>query len=236
MRLSKHLAATLAGLSLGLVLGGWSAAALGAEEGAATSAAPATAPPAPTGQTTAVEQPAAQQAPRSEQQVAEQSAAPQAAAEQPTSEPPAARGPSAATTSTPAAEPATTTGESEDLWYPPVAPPSLQTLVDQRRDMIRKRREAMYGGYGYMPPGWADYRFGMDRYRDAMRALYRQQRDYSRQHHRSWLDAFCPWSKPERDWNEMRGYATQMDQLDWQEYRNAYPYGRPWGYGAPIPW
>jgi hypothetical protein len=230
MRLSRHLAATLAGLSLGLALGGWSAAALGAEGGTAASAAPAVATP-----------PVTPQAPAVAPAAAEQPAAPQASAPaQPAPEPPAAQGESAATATAPAAAPETKTEASADLWYPPVPPPSLQTLVDQRRDAIRDRRKAMYdglyGGYGYMPPGWADYRWGMDRYRDAMRALYRQQRDFSRQYHNSWLDAFCPWSKPERDWREMRNYATQMDQLDWQEYRNAFPYGRPWGYGAPIPW
>jgi hypothetical protein len=168
MRLPKSLGAILAGLSFSALLGGWSAAAVGAAEGEAVTAA-----------------------------------------------------------------------EAVPGVLPPAPPPSLQTLLDQRRDRIRERRAAMFDAYdrrdASMPPGWAAYADGMDRYRDAMRALYRQRRDHSRQHHNSWMDAFCPWSRPQRERSDLRSYLTQRDWLDWQERRDAFTYGQPWGFGAPLP-
>jgi hypothetical protein len=192
MRLPRSLGAILAGLSFSALLGGWSAAALGADEGEAVMAA---SPPA-------MQQPAATE--------------PSVTAE----------------TSAPAAE-------AVPGLLPPAPPPSLQTLLDQRRDRIRERREAMFDAYdrrdASMPPGWAAYADGRDRYRDAMRALYRQRRDHSRQHHNSWMDAFCPWSRPQRERSDLRSYLTQRDRLDRQERRGAFTYGQPRGFGAPIP-
>ncbi len=122
----------------------------------------------------------------------------------------------------------------------PSPPPSLQTLVDERRDMLRKRREAMLDAYGgrhaYMPPWLVGYDNAVEQYREAMRRLYREQRDYSRMRHNSWMDAMCPWSKPQRDWSERRSYQTQMDQLDRREYWDSYLYGRPFPAYGTIPW
>jgi hypothetical protein len=211
MKLRRNLAGLLVGLSCGALLTGWSAAAFGADEPVATAAASpeATQQPAAPEQVPAAEQPAA--------------------VEQPASAGSAAAG----------AEEETRAEPTPSL-LPPAPAPSLQTLVDQRRDMIRKRREAMFDAYGwrdtYTPPMWSVYQDDMERYRDAMRALYRQQRDYSRQYHDNWMDAFCPWSRPRREWNDVRSYQNQMDRLDWQEGRDAQMYGQPWGYGAPMPW
>ena len=192
MRLPRSLGAILAGLSFSALLGGWSAAALGADEREAVTAA----------SLPAIQQPAA--------------AEPSVTAE----------------TSAPAAD-------AVPGLLPPVPPASLQTLLDQRRDRIRERREAMFDASGWrdasMPPDWAAYADGMDRYRDASRALYRQRRDYSRQHHNSWMDAFCPWSRPQRERSDRRRYLAQRDRLDWQERRDAFTYGQPWGFGAPLP-
>jgi len=192
MRLPRSLGAIFAGLSVGALLGGWSAAALDAADGEAVTAA---SPPA-------MRQPAA--------------AEPSVTAE----------------TSAPAAD-------AVPGLLPPVPPASLQTLLDQRRDRIRERREAMFDASGWrdasMPPGWAAYADGVDRYRDAMRALYRQRRAYSRQRHNSWMDAFCPWSRPQRERSDLRSYLTRRDRLDRQERRDAFTYGQPRGFGAPIP-
>jgi hypothetical protein len=142
-------------------------------------------------------------------------------------------------------QPAASGEEKQDSATVPIAvpaspPPSLQTLVDERRDQLRARREAMFdaysGRYGYMPPWLAQYDAAMDQYRDAMRRLYRQQRDYSRMRHNSWMDAMCPWSRAQRDWSEQRSYLTQMDQLDRQQYWDSYLYRRPFGAFGPIPW
>jgi hypothetical protein len=205
MRLSRDLAAILAGLSFGLLIGGWSNIAAGAEEGTAQSIPPA----------------------------AEQSAAE-------ASTPVAEEDTEAAEAPAPAAEEATEAAQTVSTVLPAGPPPSLQTLVDQRRDMLRKRRKAMFdaltGRYAYMPPGWAAYEDGMERYRDAMRALYRQQRDYSRLHHDAWSGAYSPWSRAQREWSQLRSYLIQMDQLDRQERRDAYAYTQPWGFGGPVPW
>jgi hypothetical protein len=191
MRLPRSLGAIFAGLSFSALLGGWSAAALGAADGEAVTAA---SPPA-------MRQPAATE--------------PSVTAE----------------TSAPA--------DAVPGLLPPAPPPSLQALLDQRRDRIRERREAMFGTSGWrdasMPPGWAAYADGMDRYRDAMRSLYRQRRDYSRQRHNSWMDAFCPWSRPQRERSDLRSYLIQRDRLDRQERRDAFTSGQPRGFGASIP-
>jgi hypothetical protein len=169
--------------------------------------------------------------------------------------PAAVSAPTAATSETPAPATAAQTAEEPRPAAPgeeqqssataptvvPTSPPrSLQTLVDERRDQLRKRREAMFDAYSrryaYMPPWLARYDTAMDQYRDAMRRLYRQQRDYSRMRHNSWMDAMCPWSRPQRDWSEQRSYLTQMDQLDRQEHWDRYLYRRPFGAFGPIPW
>lgn len=118
----------------------------------------------------------------------------------------------------------------------PVPPRSLQTIVDERRDLLRKRRSSQMDAYsrGYMPPGYSAYYDAVERQRDAMRMMYRWQRDYDRLQHDSWMDAMCPWSKPQRDWVRQRSFQTQMEQLDWQERWRPYPYRQPFALGGPI--
>jgi hypothetical protein len=128
------------------------------------------------------------------------------------------------------------------MLVPAAPPPSLQTLVDERRDQIRMRREAMFdamtGRYAYLPPWQADYDRTMDGYRDAMRALYRQQRDYSQARHDALFDAMCPWHKPMRDSSRVRNYLIQMDQLDRREAFDSWlpMVGRPVAYTGSLPW
>ena len=128
------------------------------------------------------------------------------------------------------------------MLVPAAPPPSLQTLVDERRDQIRMRREAMFdamtGRFAYLPPWLADYDRTMDGYRDAMRALYRQQRDYSQARHDALFDAMCPWHKPMRDSSRVRNYLIQMDQLDRREAFDSWlpMVGRPLAYTSPMPW
>lgn len=130
-------------------------------------------------------------------------------------------------------------GAADALHFlPPAPPPSPQTLVDERRHLLRQRREAMFDAYGarygYMPPWRSPYDDHMERYRDAMRLAYRRQRDASRGQHNGWLDAMCPWSKPQRNWSAQRSYLMQMEQLNRREAWDAYlPYT---AIGRPIPW
>jgi len=126
------------------------------------------------------------------------------------------------------------------LLMPPAPPPSLQTLVDQRRDQLRERREALFDAFRpystYMSPWTARYDRTMDLYRDAARQLHRDQRDYSRHYFDSWMDAMCPWSKPQRDWTRMRSYLRQQEQLDRQEVRDAWLAPRRYTYAGLMPW
>jgi hypothetical protein len=121
-----------------------------------------------------------------------------------------------------------------------VAPYGLQALVDERRDLLRKRRSARLDSYGspsrYMPPWFAAYDDSVERYRDARRSMYRRQRDLGRQRHGSWMDAICPWSKPQRTWSAQRSYLRQMEQLDLQEHRNAFMNWPPPGFTGPAGW
>ena len=135
----------------------------------------------------------------------------------------------------------TTAVEGEALVVVPAVPPrSLQTLVDERRDMMRQRRNAMLDAFGgrrsYMSPWMASYDDAVERYRDARRAMYRQQRDYNMLRHDSWMDAMCPWSKPQRDWSRQRSILMQLDQIGRQEARDAWLYGQPFAFTGPAPW
>ena len=126
------------------------------------------------------------------------------------------------------------------LLLPAAPPPSLQTLVDERRDQLRARREALFDAigarYAYLSPWMATYDRTMDAYQEAMRQLHRRQRDYSRLHHDAWMDAMSPWSKPQRDWSRMRSYLTQMEQLDRHEVRDAWLTTRSYAFAGPISW
>lgn len=153
--------------------------------------------------------------------------------------------------SEPAAEPATepevaavdeegaqTTGSQVRL--PAVPPPTLQDLIDQRRDELRERREALFdamtGRFAYMSPGLAAHDRAMEDREDAMRQLHRLQRDSARQYQDSMLDTLHPWSRPQRERSRMRSYLMQMEQLDRREARDAWLATRPYAMAGPMPW
>ena len=121
-----------------------------------------------------------------------------------------------------------------------LAPPrSLQTLVDERRDLQRERRNTLFDAYSgrhvWMPMGLAAYDQAMDRYHDALRRFQREQRDAAQLQHDAWMDAMCPWSTPQRDWSRQRSFLRQMEQLDRQAWRGAYLYGAPFALAGPHP-
>jgi hypothetical protein len=126
------------------------------------------------------------------------------------------------------------------MLLPPVPPPSLQTLVDERRDQLRARREALFDAfrpdYAY-PSAWGPpYDRSMYLYRDAARQLYRRQRDDMRQSFEGWMDAMCPWSKPRRDWTRMRSFLIRQEQLDRQELRDVWLASHRHTYAGFPPW
>jgi hypothetical protein len=111
--------------------------------------------------------------------------------------------------------------------------------VDERREQIRaERRAAMdaWRGPGMMPGWFPAYDAAVERYRDGLRAAWRERRDYDQLRHDGWMDALCPWSKPQRAWSKARSYLMQMEQLDRQEARDAWRYGQPYAFGGPMPW
>jgi hypothetical protein len=126
------------------------------------------------------------------------------------------------------------------LLVPAPPPPSLQTLVDERRDQLRERHRAMFetmrARSGYLYPWMTEHDRTMDGYRDTMRRLYRQQRDYSQRRHDTLMDAMCPWSKPQRDRFRVRSYLSQMEQLDRREAWSARMGGWPYALSGPLPW
>lgn len=94
-------------------------------------------------------------------------------------------------------------------------PRSLQTLVDERRDALRRRRNDYFdalGGRRLSQPAWITAREQtLDDYRESVRTAHRQHRDTLRLYRDAMRSAYAPWSRPYRDWAEMRSYVTQME-------------------------
>lgn len=103
-------------------------------------------------------------------------------------------------------------------------PRSLQTLVDQRRDALRRRRNDYFdalSGRRLYQPAWVTAREQkQDDYHDSVRAAHRQYRDTMRLYRDAMRGAYAPWSRSYHDWAEMRNYVTQMEHLDRQELLN----------------
>jgi thiosulfate/3-mercaptopyruvate sulfurtransferase len=111
-----------------------------------------------------------------------------------------------------------TSGVRETEAWPPV---SLQSLVDERRDALRQRRERQIDavtGRRWFQPAWVRMRSAsMDRYGDEARAAQRARRDAMRHYRDTLLDLRSPWSRHVRERAEIRRIAAQMDRLDRQE-------------------
>ncbi len=128
----------------------------------------------------------------------------------------------------------TATGEAaEHTAALPLPPRSLQSLVDERRDQLRRRRERYYeafSGRHFLQPPWMfvhDQR--MDVYRDRMREAHRHYRDAMRFHHDVYRSLYMPWSQSFHDWAEARHYALQMEQLDREELWDDMRFGQVYG-------
>lgn len=101
------------------------------------------------------------------------------------------------------------------------APRSLQTLVDERRDTLRRRRndyfDALSGRALYQPAWMAERERMLDDYREGLRTAQRQHRDTVRMYSDAMRRAYAPWSQPHRDTAEVRHFVSQMEQLDREE-------------------
>jgi thiosulfate/3-mercaptopyruvate sulfurtransferase len=103
-----------------------------------------------------------------------------------------------------------------------VRPPrSLQTLVDERRDALRRRGndyfDAASGRHLYQSAWLTAREEMMDGYRDSLRAAHREHRDRVKLYRDAMRDAYAPWSRPRHHWAEIRHFVSQMEQLDRQE-------------------
>ena len=68
------------------------------------------------------------------------------------------------------------------------------------------------GGRRLSQPAWITAREQtLDDYRESVRTAHRQHRDTLRLYRDAMRSAYAPWSRPYRDWAEMRSYVTQME-------------------------
>lgn len=123
---------------------------------------------------------------------------------------------------TTAADASPTRGADAALQAAPGSPPrSLQTLVDERRDTLRRRRndffDALSGRHFYQPAWMARREAMVDDYRDDVRAAHRQHRDTLHLYHDAVRGGLSPWTRAHRDWAEIRSFVNQMEQLDRRE-------------------
>jgi thiosulfate/3-mercaptopyruvate sulfurtransferase len=114
-------------------------------------------------------------------------------------------------------------------------PKSLQTRVDERRDALRRQRNDYFdalSGRQLFQPAWMRAREEMmDDYRDSLRAAHREHRDAMRLYTDAMRGLHAPWARHRHDWAEIRGFVSQMEQLDRQELRDRLGYGY-----AYLPW
>jgi thiosulfate/3-mercaptopyruvate sulfurtransferase len=124
---------------------------------------------------------------------------------------------------------------AQALLIQPQATRSLQTLVDERRDALRRRRndyfDALSGRRLYQPSWLAAREQMLDDYRDSVRTAHRQHRDTLRLYRDAVRRANAPWSRPYQDRAEIRQFVTQMEQLDRQELLDGLRFTQ-----AYLPW
>jgi len=112
---------------------------------------------------------------------------------------------------------------------------SLQAIVDERRDRLQDRREALFDQYSgrrwFTPPWQLAHQDQMDEIRDQVRDLHRRRRDLSRRYNDSIQPFFTtPWNAHWRYVTEVRNYNSQMAQLDRIEAMDNLRFQRPVGF------
>ena len=99
-------------------------------------------------------------------------------------------------------------------------PRSLDSLIDERRDALRDRREAFHDSmrkfYGVYSP-WMDYERDVWRtYSDQMQNIYRAHRDAMNFYHDQRRRYLMPWAAAFTEAAEARRFALAMESLDRQ--------------------
>ncbi|HHH39651.1 MAG TPA: hypothetical protein ENK50_08765 [Sedimenticola sp.] len=113
----------------------------------------------------------------------------------------------------------------------PVTPSSIESLIEQRRDQLRrerKRRLDLLTGRRWRQPPWENaWEDWMDQREDALQALIRARRDAMEARQDAWGRWAHPWTQWRRDWNKARRNAWELDRLNREEYYQRRFYG-PW--------
>jgi hypothetical protein len=129
------------------------------------------------------------------------------------------------------------TPEYQLLW---TGPRSLDSLIDERRDVLRDRRRARSDAFrhlhGLFDPVM-EYERDLHRaYSDRMRDLYRVQRDAMQFHRDAYLAAFMPWAKMHKDRVDARRHGFALESLERQEMMDDLRFAYEPLFGPPFPW
>lgn len=121
------------------------------------------------------------------------------------------------------------------------APPStVESNIERRREAMERRREdyrdARTGRYWRQPPWVTGREEQAERQRDAMNEAFRQRRDSSELRHDQWGRWSNPWLQWERDRDQARRNAWELDRLYREEMADRRFYSRPWGPRGPYGW
>jgi hypothetical protein len=135
-------------------------------------------------------------------------------------------------------EAAPTSGDTHTLGWS--GPRSLDTLVDERRDALRDRREAFHERIrklsGIYSP-WMEHERAVWRaYSDRMRDLHRAHRDAMKFHHDLQRSYFMPWSRPYTETADARRFLSAMESLDRQEIRDGIMFAYQPVFRGPYLW
>jgi len=137
-------------------------------------------------------------------------------------------------------EQATPTEDVATMTAPlPLSNTALQALVDQRRDLLRERRETRFDALTsystvFTPPWMLVQRQAYRDQRDLMEQLHRAYRDQMRAFHREFRNYYSPWSAPFHNWAERQHLQRQLAQLDREEYQDALMLTEPFALGVPL--
>lgn len=110
----------------------------------------------------------------------------------------------------------------------------LQSILDERRDRLQRKRQErfdLYSGRRFHTAPWnLAWDDAMDRHHDEMRNFHRRQRDAMRLYHDRMRIPANPWAEYLRTQSEIRSYNRQMAHLDHLEAMETHRYHRPYGF------
>jgi hypothetical protein len=122
----------------------------------------------------------------------------------------------------------------------PAPPSTVESNIERRREAMERRRDdyrdARTGRYWRQPPWVTGREAWAERQHDARNEAYRQRRDTSELRHDQWGRWAHPWLQWERDWDEARRNAWDLNRLYREEMADRRFYSRPWGPPGGYGW